>query len=53
MPQQEKSENRPVQAPSSSDTDTLKAATAVPQIMTELREVMSEEEKYWPLYHWY
>jgi hypothetical protein len=34
-----------VQAPSSSDNDKLKVATAVRQIMRELSEAVSEEDK--------
>jgi hypothetical protein len=34
-----------IQAPSSSNNDTLKVATAVRQIMTELSEVVSEKDK--------
>jgi hypothetical protein len=34
-----------VQSPSSSDNDKLKVATAVRQIMRELSEAVSEEEK--------
>jgi hypothetical protein len=34
-----------VQAPSSSDSDTLKVAIVVQQIMTELNEAVAEENK--------
>jgi hypothetical protein len=44
LPQQEFQKNGlSVQAPSSSDSDKLKVATAVRQIMKELSETVSEE----------
>jgi hypothetical protein len=46
LPQHENQIRGPsAQSPSSSDNDTLKVATVVRQIMTELREAVSEKDK--------
>jgi hypothetical protein len=46
LPQQEiQKTGQSVQAPSSTNSDTLKIATVVPQIVTELIEAVSEKDK--------